>query len=105
MAEPSEPTRPTAEGRGGETSAGSESEGLSFEAALRRLEEIVDQLEEGDLELEAALSAFERGVALSRRCAEQLARADRRIEVLIRESESWQTQPFEPDEDAAEENS
>ena len=104
MAEPGEPTRPTSEALGGEASAGVESERLSFEAALGRLEEIVDRLEEGDLELEAALSAFEQGVALSRRCAEQLAQADRRIEVLIRESDGWQTQPFEADEDAPEES-
>jgi exodeoxyribonuclease VII small subunit len=104
MAEPSEPTRPTAKGLGSEPQAGSEEEGLSFETALSRLEEIVDRLEEGDLELEAALEAFEQGVALSRRCAEQLAQADRRIEVLIRESDGWQTQPFEADEDAPEES-
>jgi len=104
MAEPSEPTRPTAKGLGSEPQAGSEEEGLSFEMALSRLEEIVDRLEQGDLELEAALSAFERGVALSRRCAEQLAQADRRIEVLMRESEGWQTRPFEADEDAPEES-
>jgi len=112
MAEPSEPKRPTSKGLskasskglGGETPAGAESEGLSFETALRRLEEIVDRLEEGDLELEAALSAFEQGVALSRRCAEQLAHAERRIEVLVRESEGWQTQPFEPEEAVTEES-
>jgi exodeoxyribonuclease VII small subunit len=104
MAEPGEPTRPTSEALGGEASAGVESERLSFEAALGRLEEIVDRLEEGDLELEAALSAFEQGVALSRRCAEQLAHAERRIEVLVREGESWQAHPFEPDETAPEES-
>ena len=107
MAEPSEPRRPTAKaakGLGNEPQAGSEQEGLSFERALSQLEEIVDRLEEGDLELEAALSAFEQGVALSRRCAEQLAQADRRIEVLIRESDGWQTRPFEADEDAPEES-
>lgn len=112
MAEPSEPKRRTSKdlskgsskGLEGETSAGAESEGLSFETALSRLEEIVDRLEEGDLELEAALSAFEQGVALSRRCAEQLAQAERRIEVLVRESEGWQTQPFEPDEAVPEES-
>jgi exodeoxyribonuclease VII small subunit len=105
MVEPSEPTRPTSKGLGGETSAGAESAELSFETALSRLEEIVDRLEEGDLELEAALSAFEQGVALSRRCAEQLAHTERRIEVLIRESEGWQTHPFEPDEAGPEESS
>ena len=64
----------------------------------------MERLEGGDLELEAALSAFEQGVALSRRCAEQLAQAERRIEMLVRESEGWQIQPFESEEAAPEEN-
>ncbi|MDH5307198.1 MAG: exodeoxyribonuclease VII small subunit [Myxococcales bacterium] len=77
---------------------------LSFEAALASLEAIVDRLEVGDLELEAALAAFEQGVALSKRCAEQLASAERRIEVLLREGERWETHPFESDAEEAEES-
>ncbi|MDH3211857.1 MAG: exodeoxyribonuclease VII small subunit [Myxococcales bacterium] len=68
---------------------------LSFEAALERLESIVARLEDGELELEAALAAFEAGVALSRRCAEQLEQAERRIEVLVRDGEQWTARPFE----------
>ena len=45
-------------------------EEVSFEKALGRLEEIAQSLETGDLELEAALAAFEEGVGLARRCAE-----------------------------------
>jgi exodeoxyribonuclease VII small subunit len=68
---------------------------LSFEEALERLEAVVDRLERGDLELEAALTAFESGVALARRCAGQLDDAERRIEVLVREGEKWVARPFE----------
>ena len=71
------------------------SDDLSFEAALARLESIVARLEGGDLELEAALASFEEGVALSRRCAEQLERAERRIEVLVRDGKQWVARPFE----------
>jgi exodeoxyribonuclease VII small subunit len=71
----------------------------SFEAALVRLEAIVDRLEEGDLELEAALEAFEQGVALTRRCAGRLEDAERRIEILVREGKKWITSPFEPEAD------
>jgi exodeoxyribonuclease VII small subunit len=78
---------------GPDSTAGSD--GLSFEAALARLESIVARLEGGDLELEAALASFEEGVALSRRCAEQLERAERRIEVLMRDGEQWVARPFE----------
>ena len=70
---------------------------LSFEAALERLEAIVKRLEQGELELEAALAAFEQGVALSRRCAGQLAQARGRIEILAREGDRWVEQPFDED--------
>ena len=69
-------------------------EAPSFEAALARLEALVDRLEQGDLELEAALAAFEEGVALARRCATQLGDAERRIEVLMREGGGWVTRPL-----------
>jgi len=72
---------------------------LSFGKALERLEEIAQRLEAGDLELEAALSAFEEGVGLARRCAEQLRDAERRIEVLTQEGEGWSERAFEAPED------
>jgi len=71
------------------------SDGTTFEVALERLEAIVDRLEEGDLELAEALTAFEEGVNLTRRCAGQLDDAERRIEVLVREGEKWLARPFE----------
>jgi exodeoxyribonuclease VII small subunit len=73
---------------------------LSFEVALQRLETIVDHLEEGNLELEDALSTFEDGVKLTRRCAGQLEDAERRIDELVREGEKWMTRPFEPSEES-----
>jgi exodeoxyribonuclease VII small subunit len=68
---------------------------LSFEDALGRLETLVDRLEQGDLELEEALTSFEQGVALTRRCAGQLEAAERRIEILVKEGEKLLTRPFE----------
>jgi exodeoxyribonuclease VII small subunit len=73
--------------------------GPSFESSLEQLEAIVDRLEQGDLELEDALRAFETGVALTRRCAQQLSEAERRIEVLVREGERWVARPFEEPEE------
>ena len=75
-------------------------EELGFEAALARLETIVDRLEQGDLELEQAVAVVEEGAALTRRCAGQLEDAERRIEVLVREGEKWIARPFEEDEEA-----
>lgn len=73
---------------------------LSFEQALEQLEEIVERLERGDLPLEEALSTFESGVALTRRCAGQLDEAERRIDVLVREGERWMARPFEAHEES-----
>ena len=70
---------------------------LGFEGALSRLEGLVERLEQGDLELEEALAAFEEGVALSRLCAERLEAAERRIEVLVREGDQLTERPLEPD--------
>jgi exodeoxyribonuclease VII small subunit len=59
----------------------------SFEAALEALEEIVHQLESGDLPLEKSLELFENGIQLSRQCQERLNQAERRIEVLLRDNQ------------------
>jgi exodeoxyribonuclease VII small subunit len=67
---------------------------LPFEAALEKLEQVVDRLEQGDLELEESLAAFEEGVGLSRRCATQLEDAEQRVEVLMREGGKWLARPF-----------
>jgi exodeoxyribonuclease VII small subunit len=76
------------------------SESLSFEEALERLENIVDGLEQGDLELQDALGKFEKGVALTRQCAAQLDDAERRIEVLVKEGEKWLTRPLDVGENS-----
>ena len=55
---------------------------LSFEEALGRLEEIVTNLEQGDLGLEKSLAQYEEGVRLLRTSYEILQRAERRIELL-----------------------
>jgi exodeoxyribonuclease VII small subunit len=73
---------------------------ITFEAALERLERIVDQLEAGNLPLEESLKIFEEGVGLARRCAKYLDEAEKRIEVLTRdESGVLKTEPFPMDED------
>ena len=64
-----------------------ESKGQSFEASLAALEKIVRDLERGDLPLEESLRLFENGVKLSRECQDRLNQAERRIEVLLRDSE------------------
>ncbi len=55
---------------------------LSFEDALKRLEEIVHLLEEGEIGLNESLERYEEGVKLLRQSFELLQRAERRIELL-----------------------
>jgi exodeoxyribonuclease VII small subunit len=56
-----------------------------FETALARLEEIVSQLEQGDLPLEQSLKLFEEGVKLARLCAVRLEEAERKVEQLLKD--------------------
>ena len=58
----------------------------NFETSLNDLEKIVRKLEDGDLSLEESLKLFEDGVKLSRECQERLNGAERRIEVLLKDS-------------------
>jgi exodeoxyribonuclease VII small subunit len=58
----------------------------TFESSLEALEQIVRQLESGDLPLERSLELFEQGIRLSRECQDRLSQAERRIEVLMRDS-------------------
>lgn len=73
---------------------------ISFEGALEKLQTLVKKLESGELSLEDSLKNFEEGVRLTRYCQEQLSKAERKIEVLIRESTDGKAelQPFSPDE-------
>ena len=76
---------------------------LTFEDSLARLEQIVSQLETGNLPLEESLRVFEEGVTLARRCARYLEEAEKRIEILTKdEAGALGTQPFawKPEDEA-----
>ncbi|OGP69129.1 MAG: exodeoxyribonuclease VII small subunit, partial [Deltaproteobacteria bacterium RBG_13_60_28] len=53
----------------------------SFEAALKRLEEVLGSLEHGDLALEESLAAFEEGVRLVKFCQQKLDEVEKRVEL------------------------
>ncbi len=61
----------------------SEIENLSFEEAFAELEEVVQQLEAGDLTLDQAMALFERGMALAARCNTRLDAAELRVQQLV----------------------
>lgn len=78
-----------------------ETEELTFEQSLSRLEAIVQQLEEGDAPLEQAIELFQEGMLLSKRCNRQLEAAEKRIEMLMEEDGDWVKKPFAPEEEQA----
>ena len=55
-----------------------------FEKGLSRLENIVGELEKGDLALEKALQLFEEGMKISKLCSSQLEEAERKVEILLK---------------------
>lgn len=69
----------------------------SFEAALTELQQIVGELEAGNLGLEDSLKQFERGSSLLRHCYQLLESAERRIEILTGRTEEGEpiTAPFD----------
>jgi len=58
-------------------------ENLKFEQALARLEEIVERLESGELDLEGSITTFQEGIILSRFCQSELQKAEGRIQQLM----------------------
>jgi exodeoxyribonuclease VII small subunit len=73
---------------------------IEFEQALAELEGLVERLERGDLPLDEALKAFERGVTLTRQCQASLQSAQQKVEILLRRSGGApEVVPFEDSED------
>lgn len=68
----------------------------SFEAALRALEEAVDQLEGGDLPLEESLACFERGVKNAMLCRQLLQAVETRVDRLLKDRDgALSVEPFD----------
>ena len=68
----------------------------NFEVSLQRLEEIVDELEKGNVPLEQALKLFEEGLKLSSSCRKELEDAEGKVEILLRQNGKLQPEPYEP---------
>jgi len=75
-------------------------EDLRFEAALSRLEALVEQLDAGDLQLEDSLERFEEGVRLVRHCSERLRSAEVRLQQLRESSEGLRVEELELEDPA-----
>ncbi len=69
----------------------------SFEKCLEELEQVVKELESGDMPLERSLALFEKGIQLSNTCRAQLEEAETRVEMLIKRNGKVQPEPFRSD--------
>ena len=67
-----------------------------FEENLKRLEQIVDQLENKEAPLEQSLALFEEGIQIARACQQKLEQAKKKVEVLIKQT--GELKPFEENE-------
>jgi exodeoxyribonuclease VII small subunit len=74
----------------------------SFEAALERLEHIVERLDDGNLPLEESLALFKEGTQLAKLCRALLAEAEVQVKEALRDIES--AEDIEEDDDAEDEN-
>jgi exodeoxyribonuclease VII small subunit len=68
-----------------------------FEASLEALEQLVEQMERGEMGLEESLAAYERGVGLYRRCQAALEQAELRVKLLSDPADPATAEPFRPD--------
>ena len=69
---------------------------LSFEKALAELEDIVEKLEKGGLALNESLGLFEKGVKLARFLRGELGKAEKKIDILLKDEKGEiKEEPFE----------
>lgn len=67
---------------------------ISFEDAMKELEQIASQLEKGDLNLEQSVAKFEEGMKLSKTCNKILEDAEKRISILIKNEDDVTEENF-----------
>jgi exodeoxyribonuclease VII small subunit len=73
----------------------------TFEQLMKQLERIIQDLEGGDLPLEKAIQKFEEGIKLTKLCSEKLDDTEKKISILLKDSQGRVTEkPFMPEEEA-----
>ena len=73
---------------------------IDFEAALARLEEIVEKLDDGNLPLARSLALFKEGTALAKRCRELLSAAELAVKEALQDARPGDEDGFDDEEDA-----
>lgn len=69
-----------------------------FEGSLKSLEQLVEQMESGELSLEKALETFEQGIQLTRECQTMLSEAEQKVQLLVEKNGSLEPQPFDTED-------
>jgi exodeoxyribonuclease VII small subunit len=78
----------------------SKKQAIDLEKALSDLEELVEELESGDLPLETAMKKFENGIKLTRNCQAALKEAEQKVEILLKNAGGEEAlEDFEVDAD------
>ncbi len=72
-----------------------EEKSLSFEEAIKKVEYILKELENKDLDLEKAIELYEEGLRLIYYCEQKLKNARTRVEVIIKEKEGFKLEELE----------
>ena len=72
---------------------------VSFEDNITKLEKIVDELENGDLSLDASVKKFEEGMKISKECNDILEKAERKITMLIKNNDELVEENFVQEEE------
>ncbi len=62
------------------------SENINFEENMKQLEQIANELEKGDLDLDASVKKFEDGMRISKQCSDMLEKAEKKITMLIQDA-------------------
>jgi exodeoxyribonuclease VII small subunit len=75
-----------------------------FETSMKRLEDIVKNLEEGALPLEDALEAFEEGMKLVSLCGRKLDEAEKKVTLLMQKGDEYHRVPFDSETRPSEED-
>jgi len=68
---------------------------FNFEKSLAELEELVEQMETGELSLEDSLKAFEQGIKYVNGCQQALAKAEQKVQVLLQKNGQLEAEPFD----------
>ena len=71
---------------------------FNLEKSLAELEDLVEELESGDLPLEKAMKKFEEGIKLTRGCQAALKEAEQKVEILLKSAGGEDLEDFEVDD-------